>query len=261
MTFIALGKHSPKLKELRVLTTPAGRDKAGRFLVEGPRVIEELLKSRLAVELLLCSEEASASVVALGNVAAARQIPVYSLPGAVLERWAPANTSQGLLAVAALPQTSLDDLLSGRLLVIEGVQDPGNVGTLLRSALAFGFGGALCLGGADPYNSRAVRSSAGALFHMPVVRLAAPDPLPVAAFLEQNGYQVAVAVAHGGDELPQVCWPQKLALVMGAEVAGVSNCLKKQAAIAVQIPLNPLSESLNVAAAGAVLMYEIMRCG
>jgi len=196
----------------------------------------------------------------LARQARSQGVEVWSLDARVLERLSPTRTSQGLLGGARAPSWKLEDTLGRDLVVVlEGIQDPGNVGTLLRTARAAGAGGAILVGGADPYSPRSVRSAAGALFHLPVVRLA-PDRAPeVLAALESSGHAVVTAEAHGGQDLYHSPLPQRMALVMGAEVQGVPGPYRGRAQACLSIPLASGCESLNVAAAAAVLLFEFRR--
>lgn len=260
MNLPILGKHSPRLKELRLLETPAGREQAGRYLLEGVRVVEEALEAGAPLELLLVAQGASPAAEALAGRAMERGAEVCQLEAATLERLAPARTSQGLLGVARLPARTLEETLRGDLvLVLEGIQDPGNVGTLLRTARAAGAGGAILLGGADAWNPRTVRSAAGAIFRLPLVRLGRSEGPAVMRALERTGHVAVAAEAHGGEDLYRAELPGRMALVLGAEVDGVSAPLQSSAALRLTIPLAAGSESLNVAAAGAVVLFELRR--
>ena len=261
MSFPLLGRHNERLKLVRSLDTAAERERSGLFLAEGLRVVGELLNSPLKVRLLLCQVEASPEARELAWKALASGTEVYEVEDRLLEQVAPAKTCQGVVAVAELPRYAWRDLLScPRLLVLDGVQDPGNTGTLLRSARAFGFSGALCVGGADPFNARAVRSAAGAAFVLPVLRIQTkPGGSDWSARLAEAGYGLVTAAAHGGVPLSEAVFPERAALVLGAEVSGISEAASSRALLQVTIALSGACESLNVAAAGAVLMYEMNR--
>ncbi len=257
--FPVLGKHNELVKTIRSLTSAGERSRRGAFVAEGLRVVRELLDSSLTLEALLCSASASAEARALAREAEQRGTAVYEVDPALLDQLASTRSSQGLLGLVRLPAYSWEDLLSSqRLLVLAGIQDPGNVGTLLRTARAFGFEGALCLGGADPFNAKAVRSAAGAAFVLPVLRLEGTEDGSLER-LAQAGFSLVAAEAHKGESLSEVRFPERLALVMGAEVSGISVSVEAKALLRVTIPLGGQCESLNVAAAGAVLMYEIGR--
>lgn len=255
--FPILGRHSPRLKRLRELDTPSGRARSGLFLVEGPRVLAEALDAGVALEWLLVSRDASEEAWPVAHRAARLGVEVSLLDSALLERFSPTRTSQGLLGLARLPETDLDRALGGDLvLLLEGVQDPGNAGTLLRTARAAGAGGAVLLGGADPFNPRAVRAAAGATFRIPLMRLEPHQAPMLLHALEEKGFGVVCAEAHGGQDLYEAHLPARMALVLGAEVSGVSQSCRAAAVARLTIPLAGHCESLNVAAAAAVILFE-----
>lgn len=255
--FPVLGRHNTRLKDIRRMDTPCGRDSLGCFVVEGLRVVNELLNSSLELQALYCAVDTYSEAYDLALKAQQRGAEVFQVDISVLESVAPTHSSQGLLGVAKLPQYSVEQVLAGdSVVVLQGVQDPGNVGTLMRSASAFGATGVLLLGGADPFSSRAVRSSVGAAFRLPVLRLGDEESETALALLREHSLDIVTAVAHGGVSLTEVRFPKRMALVLGGEVSGVSQCMQDAAAVNVSIPLEPNCESLNVAAAGAVMLYQ-----
>ncbi len=258
--FPILGRHSPRLKRLRELDTPAGRSKSGCFLLEGVRVMAEALQAGLDLDWLLVARGASEEAFDLAGRAARTGVEVGLLEAEVLERLAPTRTSQGLLGVARIPGTELEHVLRGDLVVLlEGVQDPGNTGTLLRTARAAGAGGAVLVGGADPFNPRAVRAASGAAFRLPLIRLEPRQAPMLLQALAQAGFDLACAEAHGGQDLYQASFPKRMALVLGGEVRGVSEACRRAAVARWTIPLEGDCESLNVAAAAAVILFELRR--
>ncbi|HWK89000.1 MAG TPA: RNA methyltransferase, partial [Longimicrobium sp.] len=176
-----------------------------------------------------------------------------------LRELADTETPQGILAVAEIPARSLDDLrVAGEpaaLLVLDAVQDPGNLGTLVRTAEALGALGVVALPGTvDAWNPKAVRSAMGSVFRLPVVPAAWDELQP---WLRTNGFR-ALAAAGGGEPLPSPP-PARAALVLGNEGAGVGDETRARVDGTVGIPLRGRAESLNVAAAGAILLHELLR--
>ncbi len=260
MDFPEIGRSNKRLKDVRHLTVPSKREKIGRFLLEGVRVTEEALSSPVRLDFLLCADNASEKAKNIAQKASCLGVEVFSADSHILDSLSDAQTSQGLLGVAYLPNYSEDEVMTGKsLLILDGIQDPGNVGTLLRSALAFGFGGALLISGGDPYNAKAVRASAGACFKLPLLRFQRENAVKILEKVLARGFHLVVAAAHNGEPLSKAFLPAKPALIMGAEVEGISDQVMKFPHSAVSIALSSQSESLNVAAAGAVLMYEINR--
>lgn len=265
MDYEILGRHGRLAKDLKKLSDAGHRAETGLFAVEGVRVTGELLSSPLQAEYIVISEnldtaepELYASLKNYGRLHPGTKI--LSAADSLMQDISSAKTSQGIFAAVRLPSFSTEDILKAdRILVLSQIQDPGNTGTLIRSGLAFGFQAVLACGGADPFNSRAVRSAAGAVFHLPVLRCADSEIQSWSSRLADNGYTLATAEAHGGSSLRGITSPARTALVLGAEVKGVDICWQSEASLKVHIPLFPQSESLNVAAAGAVIMYEFSK--
>ncbi|RMH14891.1 MAG: RNA methyltransferase [Gemmatimonadetes bacterium] len=164
------------------------------------------------------------------------------------------DTPQGVLAVVDEPAASWEVLRAAEgVLVLDAVQDPGNVGTLARTAVGLGLGGVVVLDGtADPWGPKAVRASAGAMFHAPPVRAGADD---LASWSEREGVALLAGAASGTD-VARCEAPAAWALVLGNEGAGVRPELAQHVR-AVAVPLGGRFESLNVAQAGAILMYAL----
>lgn len=247
-------------KELRALQTRRSRDRTGRFVAEGLRLVEDLLASPIrpvwaAVASSLGDSERGARLI---ESLATRRVPTRTLPDPEFALVAGTDAPQGVLAVAEAPQPSLEAALRAPdpavVLVLDAVQDPGNFGTLIRSAEALGAVAALALPGTvDPWNPKAVRAAMGSSFRLPIVVAPWSEAGPR---LRQAGFRLLVA-AGGGDPLRAA--PPRAALVVGNEGAGVSPELLHDADQVVGIPLRGRAESLNVAAAAAILLYELTR--
>ena len=178
----------------------------------------------------------------------------------VLRSLAETAAPQGLVAVVRRREWALDELLEGPaplLVVLDGVQEPGNVGTILRAAWAAGAQGAVFLPGtADPYQGKAIRASAGALFR--VRHTWHGDPIGLMERLQARGFGLWVAEAAGGVPPDEVDLTGPVALVLGSEARGASAGVRRLAR-ALTIPMVGGAESLNVAMAGAILLYERTR--
>jgi len=196
-------------------------------------------------------------VADLAAKAADRGIRVHDLAPGVLARVADTVTPQPLLAVVGMVDRPPAALAGGRLVVVLAeVRDPGNAGTVLRSADAAGADGVVFAGSTvDPYNPKTVRSSAGSIFHVPLV-VCPPrqDVLSVVA-----GYRRLGAVVRGGTDYTDVDWLVPTALVLGNESAGLDAALAERLDGTVGIPMAGLAESLNVGVASAVLCFEALR--
>ena len=189
----------------------------------------------------------------------ALDVRIEVLKEGVLERIGDTVTPQPVLAVASMTPADLDDLgAHGLVLVAVTVRDPGNAGTLLRSAEAGGAAGVVfCGNSVDPYAPKVVRSSGGAVFGIPVVE--EDDPVKVLDALGRQGRRRLAAVATGGEHLERVDLTGSVAIVLGNEASGLPPDLAFQLDGDVTIPVDPPAESLNVGMAGTVLAFEASR--
>jgi TrmH family RNA methyltransferase len=247
-------------RELRALRRRGGREDAGRFLAEGVRVVEDLLASPIPVHwaAVASSLEDGERGRRLIEAFDRRSIPLRVLPDADFRRVADTEHPQGVLAVASVPTSDLPDLIPGAgrcvVLVLDAVQDPGNFGTLSRSAEALGASGLIALPGTvDPWNAKAVRAAVGSTFRLPIV---AAQWEAAARWLRGEGFRILGAAVGGG---PVPADLDRVALVVGNEGAGLSPEVSAGVDALVGIPLRGRAESLNVNAAAAILLHELTR--
>ena len=250
---------------------------SGSVGVEGVRLVEEALASGCRIEGVLFSESGARHRSKLSPLIDRPEMgfPVLQTTDRLFEGIADTEHPQGVAALAVPRQTQLEDLFStpeGKcsplLVVLSGVQDPGNVGTILRTAAAFGATGALTSatgqsGTASPFSPKALRASAGAALHLPVVHGAALGIL-LTQFKLNGISTIATCVHEGGTALGPVApweidWCQPIALLVGNEGAGLPEDVVHSADARIHIPLERQVESLNAAAAAAVLFYEAFR--
>lgn len=243
----------------RDLQRRKARERTGSFVAEGVRAVEELLASPLAVAGVLVGHAAAQEprVLAIAEQAAARGVPVLTVSDAEFASAADTEAPQGVLAVGAIPAWTLptaDGPL--RWLVVDALQDPGNLGTIIRSAAALGVDGTVLLPGTvDPWNAKVVRGAMGTLFRHPVVALSWEAR---AAACREHGVALWAAAADG-DAVggPLAAAPERLALVVGNEGAGVSAAVLAGAQRRVAIPMTPGVESLNAAVATGILLFAL----
>lgn len=239
-----------------------GTTREGWLAVEGPFLVEEALGAAPAVQThsLLTGESArekfSALVERLPGEAEATEIP-----DRLFEQLAQTENPQGIAALVELPPRNLDVILKGRdalLVVACGLQDPGNLGALLRSAAAFGASALLTLRETvSPFNPKAVRSSAGAIFRLPVLAgYRASDLLPR---LRGEGVCLISADSHSPSPLDRADLRGPLAILLGREASGLPPEIAREAALSLRIPIRPGMDSVNVAAAASVFLYEAAR--
>ncbi|MDQ8164346.1 MAG: RNA methyltransferase [Gemmatimonadota bacterium] len=243
----------------RDLQRRKARERNGLFVAEGVRAVEELARAGVPVRGVLVTpglpgDGRGAAVV---TVLAARGVPIATLSDAEFESAAGTDNPQGILAIAEVPMTPLagvDKAQLMRTLVLDGVQDPGNVGTLIRTAAALGVRTIVALPGtADLWNAKVVRGAVGGHFHL-TVTTATLNELATAL----RGANVPLWGADTGgravDDLPA---PHAFALAVGNEGAGLSPAVRAAAAQLVSLPMTAGVESLNVAVAAGVLLYAL----
>jgi TrmH family RNA methyltransferase len=245
-----LGLHSPRLDAVKALRTKAGRETLGRYAIEGSTLLGDALAAGRHVEELYLTERGRAGLAAaLLHELSARTFLVAERTMAKLSEL---ESPAGILSVLTTRREPLDDLLDGApALVLAGVSDPGNAGTLLRSAEIFGITRAIFTANAvEAYNPKVVRAAMGAHFRMRLAVATGPDLVRAA---RERNYQV-VAAARGGRPLPEVRFPTRLLLAVGNERHGVSDSLPS-CDLEVAIPQPGGGESLNAAIAGSIMMY------
>jgi TrmH family RNA methyltransferase len=238
------------LKWYKQLATKKGRLAAGAFLIEGPRAIAHLVQHHPDAVLEIVSVE--------DPPPAWHNYPLRYVTVSQLQTICSTQTPQGTLAVVRLPAAVYTDDLPAsvgpKVVLLEDVQDPGNVGTLIRTAAAFDFSGVILTEkGADPLAPKCVQSTAGTILSVWLRRTS--RYLELVQALRRQGY-TCVAADLGGTALPTVlAAPLRLLLVLGNEAAGLSPALLQLADVRLKIPLSAKAESLNVAACGAICMY------
>lgn len=254
------GRHNALVKELRGAFSRGELTDEGDCAVEGVRIVEEAIRSGLRFRAVFFSESARGHVERLMPQIGAH-VETLIVPDNLFASVIPSDAPQGVAALVRYRQNSFDDVLArvqvGPLLVIAGLQDPGNLGTVLRSAEAFGAAGLLLgEGTVSPFNSKVVRGSAGSLFRLPVIRIKVADAL---ARLHEHGVRLVATSSHKGTPLPQASLTAPLAVVIGGEAAGVPRDLFAKVDEIVAIPHAPQVESLNAGVAASIVLYEMAR--
>jgi RNA methyltransferase, TrmH family len=244
--------QNPRVRQLASLSRARIRRELGLHLVEGPNAVREALAAGLVTEVFVAPD---APVIAVPD-----GVAVTSVTDAVLAKLADAATPQGLVAVARIPTTSLGDAVgSGLLVVLDAVADPGNAGTILRTADAAGARGVvLTVGSVDPYSPKAVRSAVGSTYHLPVVSGVTLEE--VAAACRAAGQRILGLDGGATDDVRTLeSSGTPLALVLGNEAHGLSPAARDHLDGLVAVPIHGRAESLNVAAAAAIAIYAAAR--
>ncbi len=245
-----LGLHAPAIEQARALLQKRGRRGQGRYAVEGPTMLAEALGAGLEpIEVFVTQAKLAQTSATLGRFVDRLLV----VPDRAMARLSDLETPPGIVAVFAIALTGVDALLAGGepVAVLAGVADPGNAGTLLRTAEIFGIGSALFVGDAvEPHNPKVVRATMGALFRMRVGTASGAD---LVAAARAAGYTI-VAAARGGHALPEYRFPQRCLIAIGNERHGVSLALPHYDE-EIAIPHAGLGESLNASVAGGIIFY------
>lgn len=254
--------HNPRVAAAARLARRPDRERERAFLVEGPQAVEEALGAGAGIRRIFHDPaEGGDRVAALVAAATAAGIPVDAASPDVIRRLATTVTPQGVVAVCGFVDAPLASLrMDGEafLPVLWEVRDPGNLGTIVRSADASGASGVIVTDASvDPYNPKAVRASAGSLFHLPLVR-GVPGADAVAA-LRARGARVLALTAEGDRSLFEVDLEGPIALLLGNEARGLPGGALEAAEERVRVPMAGRAESLNLAAAAAVALFECAR--
>jgi RNA methyltransferase, TrmH family len=254
------GRHNAQVKELRQAFSRGELTSDGYCAIEGFRILDEAIRSGLRFRTVFFSESAAARAEKLLSQLGA-QVETLLLPDKLFASAVPSDAPQGVAALARWKEFSLEDLVAkskaGPLLAIAGVQDPGNLGTILRSAEAFGAGGVLLgEGTVSPFNPKVVRASAGSVFRLPVARATLSDAI---GLMKERGLRMVATASHKGTLLDQANLSGPLAIFVGSEGAGLSRDLIKEMDEVAAIPQAAQVESLNVGVATSIVLYEVMR--
>ena len=254
------GRHNALVKDLRKAFAHAEPDAEGYCAIEGLRIIEEAIRSGLKFRAVIFSDSAETKAERLLPQIGAH-VETVMLPDELFASVVPSEAPQGVAALVRFKTFALDDVLAksqaGPLLAIVGVQDPGNLGTMLRSAEAFGVGGVLLgAGTVSHFNAKAVRASAGSVFRVPIAKIQMPDVL--AAFRER-GLRLIATSSHKATPLQEATLTGPVAIFVGNEGAGLPRDLLREMDDVVAIPHSETVESLNAGVAASIVLYEVAR--
>lgn len=245
----------------RDLKRRKARERQSLFVAEGVRAVEELLASAVAIKGVITAPQLSDAPrgKALQTRIAAKGVESIQVTELEFRSAAETDSPQGVLAIAQIPSHSFDSLTVEsrmRLVILDGIQDPGNIGTILRTCAAFGVTATVALPGTvDLWNPKVVRAAMGAHFTHPAFH-STPDDL--FAFLDRNEIELIGTDAKGGN-IGTFSAPARVALVAGNEGAGLSDVVRSRVAHTVAIPIESGVESLNVAVATGIVLYQLRK--
>jgi len=252
-----------KLKQIYRLKTEKGREKEEKFLIEGLHLCQEAYSSGWDVQLVLFSSEfgESAAEEKLIQQFSKKGTEIFRTKKKEIEKLTDTETPQGIMAVVQKEKFTLNkDFLkkASLLLGLDNIRDPGNLGTMIRTADAAGADGVLLSKGCvELYNPKVIRSTMGSIFHLPMIEnLDLPEVIPD---LKEAGFKIIVSEVHEGKDYTEVNYPEKTCLIIGSEVSGISKEISNLADERIKIPILGKAESLNASVAAGVLLYEIVR--
>jgi TrmH family RNA methyltransferase len=262
------GRHNALVKELRQAFARAERTEDGSCAIEGLRIVEEATRSGLRFRAVFFKESAQNLADRLLPQIGAN-VDTLLLPDKLFDATVPSETPQGVAALVRLKEFSLADVLErlqvGPIIVLSGLQDPGNLGTILRSAEAFGSAGVvLGEGTVSPFNSKVIRASAGSIFRLPVVigkaiGKAAGGLEEISARLRAQSVRLIATSSHKGTPIDQAKLTGPAAIFVGSEGSGLPRAVLAQADELIAIPHTQQVESLNAGVAGSIVLYEAAR--
>ncbi len=246
------------MRRLKKLRSRKGRESEGLFVLEGIRLIADT-PSECLEEVYVSEAAESDSLRSLVAGLLREGIPVFWLSSSLFDELAETVHSQGVLAVARVPTVSghsfWEDTHS--IVVCDAIQDPGNLGTLFRTAAGAGYDGIVLTDGTvDPYNPKSVRASMGSLFR---IRHCTVSAETIGLELKQRGFRIIIGDVHASKSVYEADMSGDLAVVLGNEGAGPRACLIQNASEVVSIPLAGGLESLNVTVAAGILLFERVR--
>jgi len=245
---------NPRFIEWNALRSRETRAARGAFLIDGAKFAGEAVECG-AARCLIVAENLADSQARLIERALDRGVGVYAMPDKLIGRLSDTKSPQGVMAEAALPNPPASDMLGRRVVVLDGVQDPGNVGTIIRTADAAGLTGVLltetC---ADPYSIKASRASMGSVFRVPA--LVSRDAAAIAGRMRNEGTRILVASTNG---IPytSITVREPWVIVIGSEGHGVSDAFSRVATDTIAIPMRGGAESLNAAVAAGILFFAM----
>jgi RNA methyltransferase, TrmH family len=258
------GRHNAAVKELRQAFARAELTDQGFCAIEGIRIVEEAIRSGLRFQAVFFRESAQNLAERLLPQIGAH-VETLLLPDSLFNASVSSDAPQGVAALVQVKQSSVEGVLErlqvGPLMVVIGLQDPGNLGTILRSSEALGSAGVvLAQGTVSPFNSKVVRASAGSAFRLPIViAKAAGETDKIFKTMRAEGIRLIATSSHKGTPIDQTNLTGPAAILVGSEGAGLPRDLLAQVDELVKIPHAPQVESLNAGVAASIVLYEAAR--
>ncbi len=256
---VITSESNSMIKHVKSLAMKKSREKHRQFVIEGLRMVDEAIRHQVPLEYLLYTDHL---LEINGGAELLQRLPqglqVFNIPDKLLRLLTDTENPQGLVAVVKMQETCLHDLRLKEdlfLLVLDRLQDPGNMGTIIRTAEAAGVDGIiLTKGSVDPFNSKNLRATMGAIFHIPIFQC--NDNNEWLSFVKEKGIRVLASGLEGSVDYCSPSYAGNIAIVIGNEANGVSEELLNLADSVVKIPIFGRIESLNASVAAAILIYK-----
>ena len=256
--------NNQRVKDIANLKQKKYRTESGTFFAEGLRAVQEAVQYAEVTDLFFTAAEKE-KLKEILKTAKEKGVRLYQADAKVMDKLSDTKTPQGVLAVIRMPEQSLQKLRPGTasdnnapVIILDRIQDPGNLGTIIRTADAVGALGVILLEGCvDAYSPKAVRASMGSLFHLPVVQDIFPEE--VLTWCYRYGYEPAATAMQGAANLYKADISKKIAFIFGNEANGVSKELQAAAETRLFIPMAGQAESMNVAMAAGIVLFEGLR--
>lgn len=249
---IVQSRQNSRIKELRTALHHNGKTGDGRIAIEGFHLLDEAIRSKLAITTVFFAEEQE---LLLKSQSLPTDTELLAVPPALLRSVLATETPQPIAAMVEAPRFRWDDLLKPNALIVvaAGLQDPGNLGTVIRSAEAFGATGMITLPGTvNQWNPKALRASSGSAFRLPILATSENEAI---TRLQNAGIRIIATTVDGGNNLEKYDWTQPTALLLGNEGGGLTPSQVAAADLQMTIPCPGPVESLNAAVAASILLY------
>ncbi len=245
------------IKHIKFLHQKNNRDKYGEFFIEGYRFVNDAFQNGTTFKYILVSETADDNVKTLSNNIS---VPLYIIKESLFKQISDTQNPQGIMAVLEKPKYESVDILKPNekfIVILDNIQDPGNMGTIIRTAESSGADRiVISKGCVDIYNPKTLRSTMGSIFHRPIITV---DNLSdCITILKQNRYKIFAGHLKGETEYFSVDMSDKTAIVIGNEANGISDEVAKMCKL-IKIPMYGRAESLNASISAGILMYEYVR--
>ncbi len=250
-------KENNLYKFFKGLKTKKGRQKSGYYLIEGERLVEEAIQSNCIVEYVLISSVYESKQ----KFILSPDSKIIKFPEKLFNQLAETTNPQGIIAVVRKEEASIETIQGDHnpiLVILDGIQDPGNLGTIIRTSAAAGVSAVILTEGTvDVYNPKVIRSTMGALFHIPII--ANVEDSIILDWLRKQKIKIVVADVNATKYYFSIDMSASVAIVIGNENKGPSDLWKGQAQYVTKIPLLGKTESLNASMAAGILIYEAVR--